>query len=292
MITRRNPVRHPQYVLRTSYGLEALEADRRVALHLLDKRHLPGEIVASVLLEAGLVVVGLVPDVVARGARVLRARFPGPLPCGVAAVEDANLRFRPQRLDLRRGEMGEHAVLRSQKQHTVIADLLARLLEARAHHPPRARYVTMVETQAGGEIEHGAAGLCRDWAGLEAKERRLARPTLNCETGKARQYVDLVPAHLREPRGAHHGAPALRVDEHEPRVAHANVLVSRLHELPARCMTRAGEMAGFEFLARAHVEQIQGPRRIARPLVDFPGVGELVAEALRHPFGGGLGPCQ
>src|SRR5690349_22021887 len=88
--------------------LELLEADRRVALDLLEERHFPGEVVARVLLEAGLVVVGLVPDVVTRGGRALVAGFPRALPRRVAAVEHAHLRLRPERLHFRRCEMREH----------------------------------------------------------------------------------------------------------------------------------------------------------------------------------------
>src|SRR5204862_4790693 len=88
--------------------LELLEADRRVALDLLEERDFPGEVVARVLLESRLVVVGLVPDVVARGGGTLTARFPWTFPCGVAAIEHAHLRLRPQRRHLGRREMRQH----------------------------------------------------------------------------------------------------------------------------------------------------------------------------------------
>src|SRR5436190_11593730 len=124
--------------------LELLEADRRVALDLLEERDFPGEIVARVLLESGLVVVGLVPDVVAYGGGALAAGFPRALPCGVAAIEHAHLRLRPQRRHLGRGEVREHAVLGGKDEHACIAHLLARLLQSRAHRPPRAGKMAMV----------------------------------------------------------------------------------------------------------------------------------------------------
>src|SRR5204862_6750617 len=87
--------------------LELLEADRRVALDLLEERDFPGEIVARVLLEARLMIVGLVPDVVACRARALMARFPRTLPRRLAAVEHAHLRLGPERLHFGRREMRE-----------------------------------------------------------------------------------------------------------------------------------------------------------------------------------------
>jgi len=71
-------------------------------------------------------------------------------------------------------------------------------------------------------------------------------------------------------------------------VAHADVFVGRLHQLPAWRMARAGDMRGLEFLARAHVEQISAAFLILEPCLDAAGVREFHAKALRDALGGGL----
>jgi len=81
-----------------------------------------------------------------------------------------------------------------------------------------------------------------------------------------------VPAHLVQPRRGHHRAHPLRIDEHQPRVAHADVFVGRLHQLPAWRIARAGDMRGLEFLARAHVEEISRAFLILEPCLDAAGV--------------------
>src|SRR5581483_481646 len=100
---------------------ELEKTDRRVALDLLDEGDFPGEVVACVLLEARLMVIGLVPDVIARRRGALAAGFPGARPGGVAAIEHPHLRLRPERCDFGRREMREHAILRGEDQHPRLA---------------------------------------------------------------------------------------------------------------------------------------------------------------------------
>ena len=115
--------------------------------------------------------------------------------------------------------------------------------------------MAMVKPQAGREVEHGATGLRGDRPWLEAY-RPLARANLGVEAGEIGEHVDVVPAHLIQPRRRHHRAHALRIDEHNSRMAHADVFVGRLDQLPAGRVTRADDVARFEFLTRAHVQQV------------------------------------
>src|SRR5262245_64158225 len=84
------------------------ETDCRVALHLLDQGHFPGEVVARVFLVIGSVVVRLVPDIVARGGRTLHAAFRRPAggePSRVSALKHAHPGLWPQRRGFGWGEV-------------------------------------------------------------------------------------------------------------------------------------------------------------------------------------------
>src|SRR5688572_30797706 len=122
------------------------ELDRGVALDLLDERDLPIEVLARVLEVVGAVIVGLVPDVVARGGGALDARLGRAVPRRIAALENADAEKKPGGFG--RGEMREHAVLGGQDQGGHIADRGLRLLQPGAHAPPCAGNMAMVEAQA------------------------------------------------------------------------------------------------------------------------------------------------
>src|SRR3954464_13109248 len=113
------------------------EANRRVALDLLEERHFPGEIVARVLLEAGVVVVRLVPDVVTRGGGALMAAFPRAMHRRVAAFQHQHVGVRPMRGYVRCGELRQHAILGGERDRGRLADAMERFVYARAELPPR-----------------------------------------------------------------------------------------------------------------------------------------------------------
>src|SRR3954449_2185208 len=111
------------------------------------------------------------------------------------------------------------------------------------------------------------------------------RAALHAQTVHIVEHVDLAPAHLLEPRRGHHRAHPFRVDENDARVAHRDVLVARLHELPAGSMPRAGEMPTLEFLPCADVEEIQGSAGILLPVVDLLRSRELDSKTRCNPLG-------
>src|SRR5260370_39252618 len=65
----------------------------------------------------------------------------------------------------------------------------------------------------------------------------------------------VVPARLVKPGRRHDRAHQVRVNQHNTGVAHADVLVARLHQLAAGGMARAGDMRALEFLPRANVAE-------------------------------------
>jgi len=100
--------------------------------------------------------------------------------------------------------------------------------------------------------EHGGcAGVCgRGAPARSLLERPAGEPVVTLRF----KHEDVVPAHLVEPGRGHHRAHASGVNQHESRVAYADVLVGRLHQLAARRMTRSGDSLRFEFLLRPHIE--------------------------------------
>ncbi|MNZ75654.1 hypothetical protein D3C78_941360 [compost metagenome] len=63
--------------------------------------------------------------------------------------------------------------------------------------------------------------------------------------------------HLLQPAGHHRRTHTVVVEQHHARLAHADVQVGALHQLPSRAMLRTGQAAGGKFLRGAHVAQEQ-----------------------------------
>jgi hypothetical protein len=80
---------------------------------------------------------------------------------------------------------------------------------------------------------------------------------------------------------------AVVVDQHEPRAAHAEVLVAGLHQLAAGRVLRAGQAAGRELLGRAHVAEEQGAVRLRCPLLHGLRCHRRHIEALGQRLRGG-----
>ncbi len=120
---------------------------------------------------------------------------------------------------------------------------------------------------------------------------RCVRPLRGLDPGlqaglQAAFEDDGVVAHLAQPACHHRRTDPFCIEQHQPRAAHADVLVGGLHQLAARRVLRAGEGLRGEFFGRAHVAQEGGAHGVgaARRTVCAPvtcGTLKRVASALR-----------
>jgi hypothetical protein len=100
------------------------------------------------------------------------------------------------------------------------------------------------------------------------------------------EHACVVP-HLPQPARDSRRAHAVVVEQHEPRAAHADVLVAGLHQLPAGRVLRARQAAGREFFGRAHVAEEQAAACVAGPLLHGLCRDRGHVEALGQCLGGG-----
>ncbi|KAG1444830.1 hypothetical protein G6F57_017719 [Rhizopus arrhizus] len=137
-------------------------------------------------------------------------------------------------------------------------------------------------------VERGTQRLCAPARGVRPMTQhppRLGAALHGRQRGRLIQ-IDLDRAQLRQPGAGGQRAHAVPIRQHDACAAGRQVLVGRLHQLPARRPAPAFQMPGLVFLAGAHVELVERTRRLLRlerrerRRVDIPDAG-----ALRHVAG-------
>ncbi len=69
------------------------------------------------------------------------------------------------------------------------------------------------------------------------------------------QNVNIVPAHLDQPRSGHGGAHAIAIDKHDAGTQRTDKLIRLLHQLTTGGGAETRQMTGLELFRVTHVEE-------------------------------------
>jgi hypothetical protein len=173
---------------------------------------------------------------------------------------------RGQREELGGHRLRQHTIGRGQQHGT--AGLLRRqeFLQAVGHREQRARDVAALVGGAAFHVKDDRAAIDQPVRLLHRHRRLHGMQALHPQRLRARHQgcqgfgavdIHFLPAQLGQPRSGGQRPHAVPVGQHDARAPRGQVLIGRLHQLPAGRPAPAFQVARRIFFARAHVKAVQ-----------------------------------
>ena len=185
-----------------------------------------------------------------------------------------------------RRESGQPRIIGDQHQWPLLTGHFRR--QQRANRPARPGDMALAISHARSQVNQRNGVVLQCISQRQRRDRWQRLVSGNFDSGQrqtaahaALQDIRFMPQ-LPQPTGNDRCPHAITVEQHQPRLTHADIQIGGLNQLPARCVLRTRQTARGKLLGGAHVAQKQAAPGLLGPLLDLRRLNGLHTGPLRQ----------